>query len=77
MRRWGNGRKNRVHMLGERFGRWTVVEEPDGAWCYVVCDCGHSREVRRSNLLSGQSTSCGCLLRDIWQERARRRHAAA
>lgn len=70
MKVFGNGRKNRTFMLGERYGRWTVIEEPPGDYCLVRCDCGWIKEVRRGNLLNGQSRSCGCLLMEVVRGRS-------
>jgi hypothetical protein len=50
---------------GMKFGRLTATHlagrANDGAfrwWC--ICECGKTKEVRRSDLLSGKSKSCGC-----------------
>lgn len=51
-------------VIGERFGRWTVVrEEPHirGArrvWCR--CECGVERSLVITVLRLGRSKSCGC-----------------
>lgn len=54
---------------GQGFGRWTVLDvlwrpTPDGKrrerWGLCQCSCGQQRQVRGSQLKSGQSTSCGC-----------------
>lgn len=48
---------------GDRFGRLVVQKmmerEPRVKWL-CVCDCGGSVVVRNNNLLSGNTTSCGC-----------------
>lgn len=59
-------------MIGQRFGRWTVIKEDGFAlvgkkrvrkkemlWC--ICDCGSERSVTKENLKNGTSNSCGCL----------------
>jgi hypothetical protein len=62
-------------LRGRRFGRLLVVQflgmrpRKNGnggplAFWQCVCDCGTRIETRASNLLSGGSTSCGCLRRE-------------
>lgn len=47
-------------MTGERYGHWVCLEpRPKGKWL-CKCDCGTVREVARKNLISGDSTNCGC-----------------
>lgn len=52
-------------ILSSRFGRLVVVEflgKKGTANMYkAICDCGMTCEVRRSNLLSNITKSCGCL----------------
>lgn len=55
--------------IGGRFGRLTVVipRLPATGYIYLVeclCDCGNPVVVERSNLVSGNSNSCGCYKRD-------------
>lgn len=50
--------------IGDRFGRWEVVEEAPPAknrsQCWSCrCICGESRAVRQASLSSGESQSCG------------------
>jgi hypothetical protein len=63
-------------LTGQRFGRWLVVglgeaiayESAGGITDYFyrcVCECGKSGLVRRSNLRSGGSRSCGCLAAEL------------
>lgn len=47
-------------LTGQRFGRWTVVEYQKNSRYSCRCDCGANAVVKRSHLLSGASTSCGC-----------------
>ena len=57
-------------LSGVRFGRWIVVRRApplpygDTKW-FCRCDCGTGRLVLAGNLLSGGSTSCGCLAREL------------
>lgn len=60
-------------LIGRVFGRGTVFAEcardvsPKGRresrW-QLLCVCGEIYDVRRSNLVSGATLSCGCLLRE-------------
>ena len=53
-------------LIGQQFGSWTVLDpkekgvqlEPGCLYCR--CVCGKERIVNKSNLLHGQSRSCGC-----------------
>jgi len=58
---------------GERFGRWVIVRETEprryasgigNRYAECLCDCGTTREVRISALISGKSVSCGCWQRE-------------
>lgn len=70
----------RKDLLGQTFGRWTVTayagSGASGAtWC-CVCSCGTVRRVNAGSLLSGASSSCGCLNREVNSERATHGHTA-
>lgn len=66
------GRKA-IDMTGQRVGRLTVLERAGSltAGLYTVpawrcrCDCGNEVIVRGLSLRSGNTTSCGCLHREI------------
>lgn len=50
--------------IGQRYGRWTVLEDLVGNQYRKLlcqCDCGTQRAVRLSHLRNGASLSCGCL----------------
>lgn len=52
-------------LTGQKFGRWEVLEyvgKKDNGKHYwkCRCNCGTERDVERSGLTSGKSTSCGC-----------------
>lgn len=59
-------------IVGRKFGRLTVVafhefrQMTRGRFAYYkcICDCGKERIVRRPDLLSGNTKSCGCLHRE-------------
>lgn len=55
--------------IGDRYGRWTVIEEvprnkiPHGVnkrFFFCRCDCGFEKRVQFSNLQRRLSISCGC-----------------
>lgn len=50
------------NLKGETFGLLTVIKETDkkGFWL-CECQCGNTTIVRRSQLISGKTKSCGCL----------------
>lgn len=62
--------------LGLRYGRLTVIAEAEPArnhqrrWL-CRCDCGTEKVVQGSNLQSGGTRSCGCLLRENMSERTK------
>lgn len=62
------------NILGEKFGLLTVVSKAKPAFrkngaklsrFNCICDCGAEAVVRRSNLVSGHTQSCGCLVKSI------------
>lgn len=61
-------------LTGERFGRLTVIQRAGSnkdrrsTWL-VKCDCGNEKIVAYNALTSGNTRSCGCLLKEIMQER--------
>lgn len=71
-----------VDAEGQRYGRLTVGKYlgsigRGSVWlCY--CDCGETKEVKASNLLSGKSQSCGCLVKasNVENGKKRRKHIA-
>ena len=55
---------------GERFGRltaqyWYKSEKDGRIYWHCICDCGNERDIRSDSLTSGNTTSCGCLHREI------------
>lgn len=61
-------------MIGQRFGRLTVVAEAERRahdthrYWSCVCDCGKESTVEGCNLRSGRSRSCGCLALEVRAE---------
>jgi hypothetical protein len=61
-------------MVGERFGRYTVIGAAAPAsdrhrQVLARCDCGTIRIVRASYLQKGLTRSCGCLRRELTSQR--------
>ena len=60
-------------MSEQIYGRLTVIEfvERKGTvyWDRVRCECGVEKVVRRTDLKSGRTTSCGCLRKALASER--------
>jgi hypothetical protein len=57
---------------GDRFGRLTVIEERAIGDQTILCrcECGTERRFTIGNLTKGVTRSCGCLRRDVTQERS-------
>ena len=70
-------------LAGERFGRLLVVgrdaNKPSkaGAYWNCVCDCGKESSVRSGPLVNGQSTSCGCLSKELTRARSIKHQASS
>ena len=52
-------------LTGRRFGKLVVASRSESrngrAFWLCLCDCGNTTKVSGSNLLSGHTSSCGCL----------------
>ena len=66
-----SGRKSR-DLTGMKFGRLTVLrsmqESKNGRWFTVwdcECECGVKWVARASHLTNGNTSSCGCLRREM------------
>lgn len=73
------GMTSRIDISGQRFGRLVVIGEaprigPDLA-SRVRCDCGTTKIIRNASLRYGRSQSCGCITREI-AEQKNLRHGA-
>src|SRR5271166_4080465 len=54
---------NAMNLIGKVFGQLTVLDRiKDGQVTKYLCRClcGHVRQYAHGNLMSGNSTSCGC-----------------
>lgn len=77
----GKVRRRKHHLEGQRFGRLIVSSRASNRrrtsgkgtiprwWC--ECDCGQRKLILGSSLVSGSTKSCGCLLREAGQSRAK------
>ena len=58
----------RIDITGQRFGRLIAIKSTrvQGKQTYweCMCDCGSVVEISLGNLRSGNTTSCGCALKD-------------
>lgn len=56
---------NFVDLTGKRFGRLVVKEMSETknwkVYWKCVCDCGNTKDILSSRLISGKTKSCGCL----------------
>ncbi len=62
------GFKNRKDIVGQKFGRLLVLEDlidsiPPKIRC--KCDCGKEVTLRKGDVMSGHTLSCGCLQAEI------------
>lgn len=65
----------RVDLVGQRFGRLTVIaragtRKDRAVYWSCQCECGGTTLVVSKHLLSGESQSCGCLKNDLLRERS-------
>lgn len=76
-----NGKRNKKDLVGQTFGRLTVLEDTGerqkvGNGTNVVwlcqCECGNITRVTGGHLLSGHTTSCGCRKQSIGEEKIER-----
>lgn len=71
--------KRNINIIGMKFGRLTIISEKykynigknnRGHRVLVCkCDCGNTAEIRKGNVLSGVTRSCGCLRSEICRSR--------
>lgn len=66
--------KKRLELTGRKFNRLTVIDfahiDKSGQTCWLCkCDCGNEKIIRASYLRSGDTKSCGCLKKEIDENR--------
>jgi len=75
-----NGKLGKISLLGQVFGRLTVIEEAEhtkyGVKWLCLCNCGNKTTVLGTNLRKNNGTrSCGCLHDEAIIEAGKRRRA--
>lgn len=53
-----------LELRGKTFGRLKAIERVKGGAWKCLCSCGNEHIVLGSNLITGNTKSCGCLRRD-------------
>ena len=63
----------KLNLTGQKYGRLTVVKQSEyknkKVYWLCKCDCGNFCKVPTGNLRSGNTTSCGCIHRDMMRKR--------
>ena len=63
-------------LVGQQFGRLTVLEEFKNEkgkyYCKCLCSCGNEKVISKISLKSGTTRSCGCLQREKASEWAKK-----
>ena len=59
----------RENLEGRVFTRWTVIKDTLEDKVLCRCSCGTERWVSRDNLRQNNSTSCGCLRKELYHEK--------
>lgn len=60
-----------VNLIGQSFGRLTVVEKTNrrgssgAVFWKCLCECGNTKDISSSCLRTNQTKSCGCLFLDV------------
>jgi hypothetical protein len=49
-----------INLIGQKFGRLTIISFKNGKW-NCICECKNILKVAGSNLINGNTKSCGCL----------------
>ena len=52
--------RNKYNLVGQHFGKWTVLEYAGDMRWKCKCSCGTEKNVLTRYLLNGSSKSCGC-----------------
>lgn len=57
------------YVIGDKFGRWTIIEILKDRKVVVKCDCGNVRVHSKYVLSAKRSTSCGCFRKEAQSQR--------
>lgn len=57
--------QRRENLDGKRFGRLTVICHHKNDRSRCLCDCGKEKIINNYHLKSGNTESCGCLMREV------------
>jgi hypothetical protein len=64
-----------IDLTGKRFGRLIAIRHVEfwgrAAVWLCKCDCGRAKKIRSSFLRRGVTRSCGCLMKEASEQRAR------
>lgn len=67
-----------LKLENQRFGRILVIDKAEtpegkkGTYWNCQCDCGNQKIIKGTYLTQGNTTSCGCLRREICSEKGKR-----
>lgn len=50
-----------LSIIGKKFGKLTVLEYVKNSMYRCKCDCGNEKIIRRDSLITGNTSSCGCI----------------
>lgn len=65
-----------IDLTGQKFGRLTVIKymgldkNHKSTWL-CRCECGNEKIIRKSDLTSGNTKSCGCYIKEITSKRSK------
>lgn len=62
--------RHREDLTGKKFGRLTAIEPRKASNWLWRCDCGVEKELQAANVKRGNTSSCGCLNRELVAERS-------
>lgn len=63
----GHDTNKLVDITGKIFGNWKVIKHAGyGKWlCKCLCEKGTEKIIRHTELINGDTTSCGCMRKDV------------
>ena len=76
---------NKYDLIGKKFGKLTAIKfdriehhrdlkgkNRDKGYWLCQCDCGNKVSITRNELVTGKTKSCGCLIKEVAKERAKK-----